>query len=51
MLKDLQKQLKKVNNELYLARQYDAPEADIAALKEQMGKITHQMMKICRGEY
>lgn len=50
MLKDLQKQLKKVNNELALAREYDAPVQDIEALKTEMSKIAYQIMKICRGE-
>lgn len=51
MLKDLQRELIKLNNQLSGARDHDAPAEDIEELKVAISKVTYQIMKICRGEY
>jgi uncharacterized coiled-coil DUF342 family protein len=50
MLKGLQKELQRVNSQLSLAREFDAPLQDIENLKAEMATIAYKIMKICRGE-
>lgn len=51
MLKDLQRQLKKLDNEIQWAEEHDAPYADINEMDERRVEIISEIMKICRGEY